>query len=435
MVESRMDRPLIYHPTASAETPAWLEQHYSTSARAFFDPNSTTWRVLGDPAACNVQIICVEPYFLPRPIVQTPKSIFVWVGDFHHLNASITGLLAYLHDLISSGFHVLFASSCQPWLNVLVEALFGINTLAYLELDYEVNAVEGSVREGIRLGAFLRTFGTRDLNVYQPKRSVYLNNQLRLGVDLETCFHPRLAKRQWLGLLLHQSSYVVPTISGQVSPQVSYPLLFGLQLCSDVPIQLLRHLFLEQLGLDEAILQQVHALTGDCRQSPEGSELTLSQKQSRYADLKSRVLNDPSFWVPGQAFDPEAFRSASPPGTGAARFETMSYLLWVFDLLIVLSQRFYIRSLSVDGSVRCPFTAFYPLFWRFFVHNVEPMHGLQSISVELSFSSDLVLKLVIDGSPVVVSAANHRHWLDRWIAADQQFKRRVVRARPVIPAS
>lgn len=432
MAVMRLDRPLIYHPTASAETPAWLEKHYSTSARAYLDQSTNTWRVLGDPAACNVQIICVEPYFLPRAIVQTPQSIFVWVGDFHHLNASITGLLAYLHDLISAGFHVLFASSCQPWLNVLVEALFGIKTLAYLELDYEENGFEGSVREGIRLGPSLRAFGTRDLNVYQPKRSVYLNNQLHLGVDLESCFHPRLAKRQWLGLLLHQPSYVVPTISGQVSPQVSYPLLFGLQLCSDVPVQLLRRLFLDQLGLDEGIVQQVHALTGDCRQTPQRPELTLSQKQSRYADLKSLVLNDPSFWVPGQPFDPEAFRTTSPPGFADARFETISHLLWVFDVLVVLSQRFYIRSLSVDGSVRCPFTEIYPLFWQFFVHNVESMHGVQPISVELSFSSDLVFKTVIDGSPIVVSAANHRDWLRRWIEADQQFKRRVFRACPVI---
>ena len=216
---------------------------------------------------------------------------------------------------------------------------------------------------------------------------------------------------------------------------MSYPLLFGVQLCPDVPIQLLRRLFLEQLGLDEEIVQQVHALTGDCRHSPQRPELTLSQKQTRYADLNSLVLSDSSFWVPGLPFDPEAFRSKSSPGSVAARFETMSHLLWVFDLLVVLSQRFYISSLSVDGSVRCPFTEFYPSFWQFFVHNVEPMHGLQSISVELSFSSDLVLKSVIDGSPVVVSAANHRDWLDRWIEADQQFKHRVYRARPVIPAS
>ena len=34
----------------------------------------------------------------------------------------------------------------------------------------------------------VRTFGTRDLILYQPKRTVYLNNQLRLGVDLDAGF-------------------------------------------------------------------------------------------------------------------------------------------------------------------------------------------------------------------------------------------------------
>ena len=267
--------------------------------------------------------------------------VVILLGDFHHNGASLSDLVRFIYRLSKSCSHIFIASSCQPWLSTLLGLLFQCSTYKYLELSEDL--VKISSGEGIndlncnyQLGVQVEACDS--LSLFQPKRSIYTWN-LWANRFKPASFHSRMAKRDWLELLLTRcSQYRVPSLSGQLSPQVTYAAMLGIPVITDINA-LCYTQSLPANSSDHPIF--IPLTVSDSLCIKKDMPLSIENSLQRYCRIHEAISRSEFHWKPGM----QLYR------TNCQADNNDPYLprwVWIFDIAQTLLERYYIEAFVTD---------------------------------------------------------------------------------------
>jgi hypothetical protein len=333
-------KPCIYHPALDQADTCWLTNHYKYYATAH--RRGVNKEIIICESFPSVRtdhnILCIEPYYMPLDVKEGIVSV-VLIGDFHHQLGLASGLAEYLFAMREKSTAVFFASSCQPWLRPLLEAATGCKGLKYLELSDDLLTLckkFTSRKNPIRL----QSEDTKEICIttsrFQPKRTIFLWNLYRESFHASR-FHCWLSKKEWLALLLlDRGLYRVPTMAGQLSPQVTYPILLGRTVVTDIPGSALHLLGIPEMSVGKLF---VPLTTKEMAIRP-NKELSVGEAAMHYIEAHRKISDSCDFWVPGQSIYPSD--SASFSSHGIPQTNT----LWIFDILQVLLYNNYISNIK-----------------------------------------------------------------------------------------
>lgn len=340
-----LHKPCIYHPSLVNNRECWLQQYYPQHEISRNQLSSSMGQVIEQNGFANYDhnIICAEPYFLPVPWKPTIPTIIL-AGDFHHQEASISELIVYIRALSRISTRVFVVSSCQPWLSRVLEEIINCTALDYIEIPYNL---------GGRLdGEIDRTESNENLanqnevcispSIWQPKRSIYIWNLLRLEFP-ESKIHPRQSKENWVRQLsVSRGPYRVPTISGQLSPQITYPALYGRSVISDINVAV------QEFFKDKAIgnMLSLYPLTAEWKDREYKKLDANTSSQEKFQSNVEKIKSSLSAWIPGMT----EYKCEKEQGDASSDTFDVQRILWTFDILTALKAKSYIGNVVIEES-------------------------------------------------------------------------------------
>ena len=324
---------------------------------------------------------------MPFPVAIYGVSI-VFAGDFHHQYSSLNRLVRYVLQLQRLGHTVIFVSSCQPWLSAAIERYTDCYSLRYVEITSDVHTAFDACMLGCSKNVLPGTCyeGCLEKSAYQPKRQIFRYSLLLRESSLAS-YHGRLSKVNWLELLLSQTNaYRVPTISGQVSPQVTYHFMFNKQVYTDVnPLQL------TMLGIslsdeDKSLWNPLTADPLPCQLANIPGKAQVEESYNAYSAWEKRILNDPYYWKPGQTKYVLA-RMHQRQIIPLSRCHLLREIM-ILELLLALSQQYYIKDIRFSGCIPANHQPFLILASSFKACVTKSCCGIARVSVVIDLNRD-----------------------------------------------
>lgn len=337
-------KPCIYHPSLQNSNSCWLQIYYPKHAISRNELGSNERPLIEyiKTQDFDHNIICAEPYFMPVPW-DSGIPIFVLLGDFHHQEASVSELVAYVANLRKANRYVFIASSCQPWLGRVLEEVTSCIAFDYIETPLNSNNI-------FEFNNIPLEESDKDSNPYeicssisdwQPKRTIYLWNLLRHGFP-EGRMHMRQSKECWLRqLYMSRAPYRVPLISGQLSPQITYPALFGRSVITDAN-SAVKNFFKDKNLAD---MLNMYELNADWKNADYKSLDIRVSSHERFLSNLNKIKSSDYTWTPGLKL-----YSWEDPMQHKKKDSLSEWQIWTLDMITSLKAKHYIKSIVIENS-------------------------------------------------------------------------------------
>jgi hypothetical protein len=131
-------------------------------------------------------------------------------------------------------------------------------------------------------------------------------------------------------------------MTGQLSPQVTYPILLGRTVVTDVPSSAVSLLGTREMSMGEFLVP----LTSEQMTIELVQEFSAAEAATHYLHTYNKIRESLDFWVPGQSIYPSDHGLTHI--ACSLQWTLHNKLLWIFDILQILLYSNYIMKIRIS---------------------------------------------------------------------------------------